>query len=157
MLNLGPQCVQFTNGYRYRRSVGSNSSRRQSSQVPTSAGTELVPTAADWLGRMTNRVSFRVCSSQVESESSWTSGGGRAVNSVSNAANCPVGPWTSMNTPAVSLPTKPVSPSCVANRYTNGRKPTPCTTPRTVSRRREEATPSRIVMPVGLTRSSSYK
>jgi hypothetical protein len=46
------------------------------------------------------------------------------------------GPCAAANTPAASLPTNPVSPSSVASRYTNGRKPTPCTTPVTVKRRR---------------------
>ena len=43
-------------------------------------------------------------------------------------------PSTSMSTPALSLRTNPTSPSATACRYTNGRKPTPCTVPVTRSR-----------------------
>ena len=46
----------------------------------------------------------------------------------------PVGsPSTSISTPALSLRTEPASPSATACRYTNGRKPTPCTVPVTRS------------------------
>src|SRR3984885_12486466 len=44
------------------------------------------------------------------------------------------GPCTSRKTAPESLPTNPVSPSSVAIRWTNGRNPTPCTTPVTVNR-----------------------
>ena len=39
MVNRGPQLVQLMNGYRYLRSAGSASSRRQSAQVAVSADT----------------------------------------------------------------------------------------------------------------------
>ena len=42
------------------------------------------------------------------------------------------GPQTSMNTRVESLPTWPTRPCSWASRYTNGRNPTPCTTPETV-------------------------
>src|SRR5208282_4256359 len=43
------------------------------------------------------------------------------------------GPSTSTKTPCVELLTQPASCSPVARRKTNGRKPTPCTAPRTTS------------------------
>jgi len=46
------------------------------------------------------------------------------------------GPSASMKTPCGELLTQPANPSPVARRKTNGRKPTPCTAPRTVSFRR---------------------
>ena len=48
---LGPQLVQFMNGYRYLKSLSSNSSRRQSLQVAMSAVTRDigVPLASLWL------------------------------------------------------------------------------------------------------------
>ena len=45
-------------------------------------------------------------------------------------------PSTSIKTPPLSLPTKPTRPCSIASPYTNGRKPTPCTTPVTVNRQR---------------------
>ena len=44
-------------------------------------------------------------------------------------------PSTSISTPALSLRTEPASPSATACRYTNGRKPTPCTVPVTRQQR----------------------
>ena len=41
MVNLGPQLVQLMNGYLWRRSAGSASSRRQSAQVAVSADTRV--------------------------------------------------------------------------------------------------------------------
>src|ERR1017187_6708078 len=46
-------------------------------------------------------------------------------------------PSTSMKTPCGELLTQPVSFNSSANRKTNGRKPTPCTAPRTAIFRRE--------------------
>ncbi len=45
----GPQLVQLVNGYRYRRSVGSSSSRMQSSQVAMSGGKSRSVEATDSL------------------------------------------------------------------------------------------------------------
>ena len=41
MVNRGPQLVQLMNGYLWRRSAGSDSSRRQSAQVAVSADTRV--------------------------------------------------------------------------------------------------------------------
>ena len=48
-------------------------------------------------------------------------------------------PSTSTNTPPASLPTSPASPSRPARACTNGRKPTPCTIPSTLTRVRVSA------------------
>ncbi len=46
------------------------------------------------------------------------------------------GPSTSISTPALSFSTKPDNPICRASAKAKGRNPTPCTTPRTRSRKR---------------------
>ena len=50
-MKRGPQLVQLTNGYRKRRSAGSNSSRRQSSHVAASGVTGAAARAAAARGR----------------------------------------------------------------------------------------------------------
>ena len=50
MVNRGPQFVQLMNGYRYLRSAGSDSSRRQSAQVGVSAATRVPRLPAGALG-----------------------------------------------------------------------------------------------------------
>ena len=57
------------------------------------------------------------------------SGGASAHSRRPNSSMRAIGPCTSMNTAPESLPTNPASPSSLAIRWTNGRKPTPCTTP----------------------------
>ena len=54
----------------------------------------------------------------------------------SSSATSAVSPSTSMSTPAESFSTNPASPSATAWRNTKGRKPTPCTVPVTLTRRR---------------------
>ena len=56
------------------------------------------------------------------------------------ASTASAGPCTSATTPAPSLRTQPASPSSSASRWTNGRKPTPWTTPRTRTLRRSIVT-----------------
>src|SRR5208337_2135080 len=53
-----------------------------------------------------------------------------------NCSSAARGPSTSMKTPCGELLTQPARLSPVARRWTNGRNPTPCTAPRTVSFRR---------------------
>src|SRR5262245_37899666 len=62
------------------------------------------------------------------------SGAERAI-SVLNTSSRGTPPSTWTRTPSPSLTTHPASPSVVASRNTNGRKPTPCTTPRIRNRR----------------------
>ena len=60
------------------------------------------------------------------------SGGAWATSRSANAATAARPPCTSTNTSPAALPTNPESPSSAAMRWTNGRNPTPCTTPVTV-------------------------
>ena len=63
--------------------------------------------------------------------STRASGGACVSSRPRNSPTRAAGPSTSANTPSTSLPTHPARPSRVAREYTNGRKPTPCTTPST--------------------------
>ncbi len=65
-------------------------------------------------------------------------GGGRSCNMVRKPATSVASPSISMIAPELSLRTDPARPSAAAVVYTNGRKPTPWTTPctRILSRRR---------------------
>ena len=51
MVNRGPQFVQLIKGYLYRRSLGSNNSRKQSSQIQTSGeiGWNVEGITSDWM------------------------------------------------------------------------------------------------------------
>src|SRR5512141_1903852 len=56
--------------------------------------------------------------------------GGALTDSAStNSSTRSRSPCTTISTPAEVLHTQPCRRSCVASPYTNGRKPTPCTTP----------------------------
>ena len=67
----------------------------------------------------------------VVTRSILASGGASRSSRRRNSLTAASGPSTSTNTPSRSLPTSPVRPSPVARVYTNGRKPTPWTTPST--------------------------
>ena len=60
-------------------------------------------------------------------------GGFSASSRSRNCSSAARGPSTSMKTPCGELLTQPATASSVASRKTNGRKPTPCTAPRTAS------------------------
>src|SRR5579875_677171 len=62
------------------------------------------------------------------------SGGASARRRRPNSLTRLGGPCTSRKTAPESLPTNPASLNSLAIRCTNGRKPTPCTTPVTVNR-----------------------
>src|ERR1700678_2592730 len=132
IVNLGPQSVQVMNGWRYRRLPGSNSSRTQASQVATSGGTSV-----RWPPALVDATIRKPPSTSGATGSALTaviraSGGGSADSRRVNSETVRGGPCASMNTAAASLPTNPVTPSSVASRCTNGRNPTPWTTPVTV-------------------------
>ncbi len=63
--------------------------------------------------------------------STWASGGASRTSAARKSCTPAAGPSTSANTPSASLPTQPARPSLVAREYTNGRNPTPWTTPST--------------------------
>src|SRR5580704_12367948 len=140
MVNLGPQLVQLMNGYLNRRSAGSMSSRRQSAQVAVSAETRVRrrPAAppgpggpAASLAAMAKDADRLGVMALVVTRSILASGGASRSSRRRNSLTAATGPSTSTNTPSRSLPTSPVRPSPVARVYTNGRKPTPWTTPST--------------------------
>src|SRR5271156_5216687 len=62
------------------------------------------------------------------------SGGASVRNLRLNSSTRPRSPCTSRKTAPESLPTNPARPSSLAIRWTNGRNPTPWTTPVTVNR-----------------------
>src|ERR1035438_5188533 len=128
------------NGYRYRRSAGSASSRRQSAHVAVSADTRVPRRPVGPLAAMVNdsdpvdplRVPGDLGGMSVAPiRSILASGGASRCNPRRNFLTSSAGPSTSTNTPSASLPTNPDRPSPVASVYTNGRKPTPCTIPST--------------------------
>src|SRR5690349_10508142 len=71
-------------------------------------------------------------------------GGASVRNLRLNSSMCAPSPCTSMNTAPESFPTNPLSPSSVATRWTNGRNPTPWTTPVTVNRCRTSGDCTRV-------------
>ena len=82
------------------------------------------------------------------------SGGASATRSPTKVSTSPC---TSISTPSWSFKAKPVRSSRIASRQTCGRKPTPCTSPRTRSRRRRVATPAAPWPMSKCTRSSMRK
>jgi hypothetical protein len=77
-VNRGPQFVQVMNGWRWRRSSGSNSSLRHSSHVAASAGTRVVAVPAVRLAAIANPASPVGGSERVATPSMRASeGGGR--------------------------------------------------------------------------------
>src|SRR5215218_9448175 len=134
MVNRGPQLVQLMNGYRWRRSAGSASSRRQSAQVAVSGETSVWRSPPARLSAIANP-DAPVGSSGVAVTRSITARGGASAASASrNRSTVSAAPSTSTNTPPASLPTSPASPSRPARACTNGRNPTPCTIPSTRTR-----------------------
>ena len=69
------------------------------------------------------------------------SAGGRCFRASRNRSIARLSPSTSIATPSARLRTKPANRHSVAKRCTKGRKPTPCTMPRTTTARRSMETP----------------
>src|SRR5882672_7502456 len=124
------------NGYRYRRFEGSNNSARHASHVATSGQTKTSDRSPTRLGSMRKPTSPRHRSARVETDSTRASGGGLVVSARSNRSSASRSPSTSMTTPAGLLVTKPLRWRWEARPCTNGRKPTPWTTPWTEMARR---------------------
>ncbi|CAM5464247.1 hypothetical protein SHIRM173S_13143 [Streptomyces hirsutus] len=139
MVKRGPQCVQVTNGCRWRRSAGSPSSARQSSQVAVSGATSVRTGSPARDGTMRNPLSATAAIPVVSTDSTTASGGASGRRREQNRSTAAGGPSTSTTTPSPVLVTYPVSRRSVAIPYTKGRKPTPCTTPRTTTRARRTA------------------
>src|SRR5689334_19843040 len=87
--------------------------------------------------------------------STRASGGASVRTRRTSSSSTSAGPSISAKTPSVSLPTNPATRASVASRYTNGRKPTPCTTPRTRSRRRSRVRPASTGWPSVVTDTRS--
>ena len=164
MAKRGPQAVQERKGSPWRRLRGASSSLRQAGQGARSAarqratrpmpsglasaagpavivrlgGVSCGPRAPPGLGASAS------AGSQRGSRGSRRAAGGRDSARVPrNRSRLAWRPWSSSRTPAASLLRVPASPSRLARRYTVGRKPTPCTTPRhsRISRARSPAAP----------------
>ncbi len=135
-VSRGPQLVQFKKGCRKRRSPGSSISRKQSSQVATSGEIWTAPPGSAELSSIWNRASPRGGDSSQVISSMRASGGGRWRTSSRNRSSAWLSPSTSMSTPPARLHTNPPSPSRDARPWTNGRNPTPWTTPSTAIERR---------------------
>src|ERR1700733_5873066 len=108
----------------------------QSSQTAMSGGIGVVAPATVWLLTMRKLLSHMLSGL---TSTTWialiaASGGASTRRRRWNSSMRAVGPCTSRKTAPESLPTNPVSPSSLAIRWTNGRNPTPCTTPVTVNR-----------------------
>src|SRR6266487_1212985 len=131
MVNRGPQLVQLMNGYPNRRSAGSASSARQSSQVALSAETSARRRPVWSLAAIANPAAPVGTIAAAVTRSTRASGGACVSSSPRNCSTHAAAPSTSAKTPSTSLPTHPARPSRVAREYTKGRKPTPCTTPST--------------------------
>ena len=122
--------------WRWRRSVGSNSSARQSAQVAVSGGTPVL-TRPGRLARMAKPAASCSGGRLVTSTCSMRASAGASVRRRrSNSASASAAPCTSMATPWASLRTQPARPRLHARPCTKGRKPTPCTRPRTRRARR---------------------
>ena len=82
MVNRGPQFVQLTKGYRNRRSAGSRSSRRQSSQVAESAEISVSAAPPPGLATISNPASPVAGISRTCTSSTTASGGAWAFSAV---------------------------------------------------------------------------
>src|SRR3954447_9833397 len=85
---------------------------------------------------MLNPVPPRGVSSHCCTSATTASGGASVTSRRPNDATSSASPSTSTVTPRGVFTTDPASPRRAAVTYTNGRKPTPCTTPETWKRRR---------------------
>ena len=135
MVKRGPQLVQFVNGYRYRRLAGSKISARQSAHVGRSGGIETRRPPISRLSTMTKSAAGSVGMGVQARSRIRAAGGAEPCSNPTKASSARGDPKASMVTPRESLETRPATPCCRARRYTQGRKPTPCTVPRTSMRR----------------------
>src|ERR1017187_7039020 len=131
IVNRGPQFVQLMNGYPNRRSPGSASSARQSAQVALSAETRARRRPVGSLGAIENPAApFGVMGCAVTRSTRASGGASRSIRT-RNFRTDSAAPSTSAKTPSTSLPPHPARPSRDAREHTNGRNPSPLTTPST--------------------------
>ena|SRR3989304_1349981 len=117
MVNLGPQFVQFVNGYKYLRLEGSNISLMQSSHVAISGRTSAVFVPEVLLLRISNLSnppdgSRNVCSKLCIKEFLGLS----VFNLHMNFSNEPLLPSASINTPCTEFIIHPLMPKSFARR-----------------------------------------
>src|SRR5262245_30876198 len=134
IVKRGPHPVQLRNGYRWRRSAGSSSSRPHASHVARSgagngAGSPTRRLASMWNAGAASNGSRHVSVTRWGCEAA----GLRVTSSWRKRSRARGSPSASIRTPRPSLRTDPAMPWRCARRYTNGRKPTPCTTPSTAT------------------------
>src|SRR5947209_7920753 len=123
----------------------------QSLQTATSGGIGLAAPATVWLSTMRKPLSDipSVPTSTTSIALIAASGGASVRSRRRNSSTRAQGPCTSRKTAPESLPTNPVSRRSVAIRWTNGRNPTPWTTPNTVKRCRTSTVPTSVSVIVG--------
>ena len=110
---------------------GSRISARQAGQVAASAAMPVL-TAPRWLSTIRKPAPSNAAASGVHSMASMRAKGGASADSaISNSASAAAGPQARISTPSPSFSTSPDRPKRCASRQTVGRKPTPCTSPRT--------------------------
>lgn len=117
IVKRGPQWVQLTNGWRYRRSAGSASSARQSAQVAESGETSVRAGPPVREARMVNAVPPTGGISRWWTDSTRASGGAWAAIRSQNRATAEAVPSTSTTTPSGVLVTCPARASSVARPY----------------------------------------
>jgi hypothetical protein len=131
IVNRGPQFVHVMNGWRYRRSAGSNSSRRQSAHSATSGRDRRDPRPA---------AAGHDREARLATERPGRLDHGGDARERRGLRHEPVGEHGHRVGVALHLDEhrtgrvadEPERASSAAMRWTKGRKPTPCTTPVTV-------------------------
>lgn len=118
MVKRGPQCVQVTKGWRWRRSAGSASSARQSAQVATSGETSVRPGPPVREATMVNPAPPTGGTRRWSTASTTASGGASAASRSQNSDTAAGAPSTSATTPSGVLVTCPARPRPVARAYT---------------------------------------
>ena len=110
-------------------------SHRQSAQVARSGMMSAV-FAPPVLSRISNEVNPTGSSAQCSRLRMRAIAGLSCSSLRKNTASDGGSPSTSRNTPSLEFRTQPVRRNSRARRYTKGLKPTPCTAPRTTTRKR---------------------
>ncbi len=132
IVKRGPQFVQFVNGYRYRRSAGSESSARHSGQVAMSGGIVERAIPSVRLSRISNRRAPEGGTFRAEKRVSRAAGGTSFFKRARNRAIEAGSPSARTTTAPGVFVTHPDRLQAAAIRWTKGRNPTPSTIPRTV-------------------------
>jgi len=125
MVNRGPQFVQFVNGYRWRRSAGSENSRAHSGQVAMSGGIVESAIPSRRLDRIVNPGIPVGALLRTEKRVRLAAGGISGPKRARKRESAAAFPSRWMTTLPGVFSTHPASPHREASRWTNGRNPTP--------------------------------